>query len=534
MKWLHKILLSTLLWGCFLIVTPVSALLWEDLGLDLYKQIDEWFYELERAQYEYELTGQWEASISEVVWPILADSWHNCDIQSTDDIDDVIGSGENDQIAFILERCTWEEGKLSNSSVESIINGMGYVRNTFRQRALDKTNTTFDVAKIWLYSDGSIENSPFDLMNDLREIDRVIFTEEIEYEWVPYERSADEAMSDRLAWERDEWTSDEDIDDVSDVPETTPDWWEDDITPEIPSLVNDTVDDHSYVCAPENLSGLDLDDLIEINNDISGSDTWWSRTPYVRRYSGWIESSGTSWGWPFAVSGPAGSYSDVRDEWNCDGVFCITIEFQSSEYGLVWGSNLSIEWLLQRSAGHLEKPANASLTQRKMTTNNFEIGSIISNLPDMLRGFWIEVQTKPVPILDVESQNEDSVEWDTFTKNNLLEKYYKNLWLEYSRRNDLDIYGATAEQTKILQTSAGLPIAYSEERSNQLNAFRSKLAENTRQISLEVDKQILSEDLKDFSDQFAELEIFVAAMEDFTSAVAWSIWQLQQIPSRSP
>jgi len=43
--------------------------------------------------------------------------------------------------------------------------------------------------------------------------------------------------------------------------------------------------------------------------------------------------------------------------------------------------------VLSKVAKHLEKPANASLTQRKMTTNNFELGSIIKDLPGMLRGF---------------------------------------------------------------------------------------------------------------------------------------------------
>jgi hypothetical protein len=37
------------------------------LGLDLYKQIDEGFYELEKKQYEYELTGQGETGVQEVV-----------------------------------------------------------------------------------------------------------------------------------------------------------------------------------------------------------------------------------------------------------------------------------------------------------------------------------------------------------------------------------------------------------------------------------------------------------------------------------
>jgi hypothetical protein len=71
---------------------------------------------------------------------------------------------------------------------------------------------------------------------------------------------------------------------------------------------------------------------------------------------------------------------------------------------------MTIETVLKRAAKHLEKPANASLTQRKQTTNNFEIGSIIKDLAGMFRGFGIEVSSKPIPILELEGKNDDLVE----------------------------------------------------------------------------------------------------------------------------
>lgn len=519
---------------CILPFQYTSAFLWEDLGLDLYKQIDEWFYELERKQYEYELTGQWETSVQGVIWPILAEVWVECDINSIDEMENVLGNGVTDQVPFIVQRCAGESEKMSNEVIERIVGQMEDIKNNFRERALSKANTTFDVAKIWLYSDGNIENSPFDLIHDLQEIDRIIFSEEIPYEWVPYEKSANDALNDFLEEDKSYlYVDDVIIEEEDDIAEEV--LSEEEIIPEIPTFLDDIIEDHSYVCAPStDLSGLDIDDLEDVLEDI-----WWVRdprviNPYTRWYSWWIATNGSSWGGPFATSWPAGLYSPVRDEWNCDSWFCITIEFRKSDYWLTGWNTQAIDALLTKAAGHLEKPANASLTQRKMTTNNFELWSIIKDLPGMLRGFWIEVQSKPVPILDVESDNEDLVDGDFLEVENLLSIYYKNQGLDYNRRNDLDIYNAIAEETKILQTSGGMPITYVESKSNELGKFRDALKENNRQISLEIDKRVITDDMKDFSNQFAELERFVAAMEDFTKAVAWSIWQMKQIPSRSP
>jgi len=101
---------------------------------------------------------------------------------------------------------------------------------------------------------------------------------------------------------------------------------------------------------------------------------------------------------------------------------------------------MSIEKIIARAGKHLEKPANTSLTQRKMTTNNFELGSIIKNLPDMLRGFGMEVQSKPIPILDLENENSDVPEGDIYEIENMIAAYYKNSGLDYERANDLSIF----------------------------------------------------------------------------------------------
>jgi len=69
----------------------------------------------------------------------------------------------------------------------------------------------------------------------------------------------------------------------------------------------------------------------------------------------------------------------------------------------------------------------------------------------MFRGFGIQIQTKPVPILELAGDIDD--ESGPYATIHMLEEYYKNAGLDYHRKNDLDIFEAKAYETKIFQTS---------------------------------------------------------------------------------
>lgn len=513
-------------------MNSTSAFLWEDLGLDLYRQIDEWFWSLEAKQYEYELTGQWEADINQVLEPIFADNGLKCDIGSSSDIERMLADGN---VWMIVERCVWEWNPIPATLVEEVTNTLNYIRNTFKDRAETKSKKTYEVARIWLYSDWNIENSPFDLITDLQEIDRVIFSEELEYNWIEKDKSADEELDDFLREDKDylyEEDEDEEIDpeeDIEEDEETDPEdeeWFED---------IVDELDYHTYVCEPgDDLSGLDVSEVDDIIDSIEWTG-WYVPHPTYWEYPGWVYTNGASWWWPFPGGTTlTGNYTPVTDDWKCDqgSFFCIIIEMQKSNYGLAGWETMTIETVLKRAAKHLEKPANASLTQRKQTTNNFEIGSIIKDLAGMFRGFGIEVSSKPIPILELEGKNDDLVEWDLFEIENLLKTYYKNAGLDYDRRNDLHNFTSKAEEEKVIETSAEMAIPYVEDRINELENFETALRENNRIVSLAVDKTILQDDMKQFWDQFTELERFVAAIEDFCKAITGITGEMKKIPSR--
>lgn len=519
------------LWLILFIPLSTSAFLWSDLGLDIYGQIDKNYKWLEQKQYEHELTAQWEADINEVLEPIFADYGVTCNIGTSADIDSMLS--ENN-IAEIVERCSWQDESVPAILAERVSNALWYIKNTYTQRAETKAQKTFEVERIWLYSDGNIENSPFDLVEDLIQIDTIIFTQELEYEWVARDNAEDDferhisGEDTNIDTKREEEIIDEDISiDTQDWPLLDPDeiLWEG---------IIDFLDYHSYVCVDPNQSGLDN----TISNDIIWDIEWfgafvsnprfWEYPEGIVRLDGWWDGPTLWW------NSLTGNYSPVRDDFPCDWFFCITIEFQKSDYGLAgWESN-SIESILQKAGKHIEKPANASLTQRKQTTNNFELWSIIDDLPGMLRGFWIDVSSKPVPILDLENEREESVQWDLYEVENLLSVYYKNQWLDYERRNDLSIFGSREHEQKVFQTAGGMPIWYTENRLNELAAFQNALRENNRIISQSVNNEIITKDLQQFSDLFAELEVFTLAIEDFVFAFSWNLEEMKRIPTRSP
>jgi len=489
---------------------PVSALLWEDLGLDLYKQIDGGFATLERKQYEYELTWQWETSIDEVIAPILNSRWLDCDFTGSKNIESALWNTDDNQVAFILQRCWYEDWNAPIRVVEEVNSALIYIKNTFRERSEEKSRATYEIAKIWLYSDGNLENSPFDLIDDLREIDRVIFTQELEYNWEAFSNSNNDENLDAFLEEDKAYLYDEQ-EDISDEEEIED--GETDLSVEEVDWLEEELEDfftHSYVCLPwDNTSWLDESNL----DDILESIEWWGSSLW-------------------------GTYNTVTDEWGCNptSFFCIVIEIESSDYGLKWWETMTIEKVLATAAGHLEKPANASLTQKKMTTNNFEISSMIQNLPDMLRGFWIQVSTKPVPILEFENESQDVVDGPQSNAEKKLVSYYKNLSLDFERRNDLMIFrkisgGRSEEVQKVLQTSAGMPAPYVEDRVNELKKFQRALAENNRLLSRATDSSISYDDMEKFADQFAELERFTAAIEDFVESFTWHVTRLRDIPT---
>ncbi len=588
-----KKLLFFITWALlFLSFFSISALgfLWEDLWLDLYKSIDEWFEELEFKQYQYEMSGQAQESggrLIEHINDILKDNWVHCEIESISDME-LIAGATNNQIQAVYQKCKPEEltdeeesktdrnWNLSPIYIENVIREVKRVKASLENRAEEKSRQIYDIARIWLYSDGISENSPFDLITDIEEIDRVIFSEELEYIWEDYGtldfwNEVDDYLSgnDRIAnapynRENQDDISEASSEDISD-PEWSANWdnWDtDDSIRDIIETLDEngdpivtTYDGHSYACYEDygenwlnertlnwletNIyaSGRDIEDQISIYGRAPGS---LGDIDNRIRWRAWIpiESRELKAKTRF---GPEWLHNKVYDTFWCDSFFCLSISFVTKQQSLFWAGGgwqtVSVESILSRVADHFDHISKTSLIQGKMTTNNFENNLVIPDLGDMLRWFWIQIQSKPVPILNVDnSENEEknNLQWDVFTWSNLIKEYYKNLGLSYERSNDLDIFDWKIIELQAIINSWGQPIVNTVEKLEVYNDFKNALAAENDILSQAIDHKIIQEDLEDFHSQFIELERFTLSIDDFAIAISGWIEQMDKIPTQKP
>jgi len=134
--------------------------------------------------------------------------------------------------------------------IEKVQNAIAYTKSSYLIRAQEKTEATYEIARVGLYSDGNIENSPFDLIFDIQEIDRVIFSEEIEYEGEE-SNGSDDKKYDNFFKEDKKYLYDSDALLPKDI--TSPDIVDKDgIAEDAPVVLLDSIDDHRYMCPVNN------------------------------------------------------------------------------------------------------------------------------------------------------------------------------------------------------------------------------------------------------------------------------------------
>ncbi len=448
----------------------------EPTGLDLYKKIDSWIYDLEVKYLDKELKW-WNVSKSIIdnLKKLAKEAWldESCINwnPTTKDIQNIYN--DNDSVSILNELLKNCYDKDDNSiSTQTFNNYLKLINNVYLEssnKAQKKVDNIYKIWRIWMYSDWIDENSPFDLMSDIKDIDSIIFDEKIPYNWVNNDIWRDVRAA--LSW--------------------------------LNSLNNSKIvsDANKTVC---------------VSNDFDINSVFWTNTWST---STWNTLQNT---W----------YSKVNDNnaWPCNNFFCIVIKFVTYSHKVLWWSNLSIEWLLKRSNDHLKKFSATSWIQAKMTINHFEIWLKDLNLPDIFH-VWIQVSYKPVPLLDLDTPKNKKQDDDDFKSKNLLIRYYRNLWLDYERANDLNILKKKEPELKSLLDSTEL---WQNEVTNKMGNYNNiieKIKKENEFVSQTViDKKILADEVEDFYHNFLELESFSRAFMDYTLWVSWVVWKMNQIP----
>ena len=170
--------------------TQISFGLFSDpLWLDLYKNIDRWIYDLELKYVDRELKW-WDTS-----WSIMEELKKVEELSQVTDCYDIdfktqdiknIATDQNNWIELLfnkLEKCQVDWAL----DVKTLTEYQTFIANYYNkalESAQNKVWKTYEVSRIWLYSDWNEENSPFDIMLDMQDIDKIIFETETEYNWV--------------------------------------------------------------------------------------------------------------------------------------------------------------------------------------------------------------------------------------------------------------------------------------------------------------------------------------------------------------
>jgi hypothetical protein len=562
----------------FILIIKASFLfsfsfLWTDLWLDLYKNIDSGIDSLEKKQYSYELKWwiEWW-TIADKINRILKNKWLGyCKVDKdiTEDILKKILQGS----IFLLRNLMPEE--CSDVSILGDINqSIVSLDKEIKERAKIKTKEIQNISKIWLYSDWNIENSPFDIIEDIKQIDQIVFTQKIEYEW---EKNIwDNELWDYLKWKLDKIENNlnkklnKKLDNLNEETDKIINWEKEDEDKKdnsdleennIENINNDYVnivwDKTKYSCPYwEDESWLSVEDLKNIinhdnsnwwNGDINNTidENWIIDIDYTE-YNPWkfwfSTQKDENWNFITVENEPYSSVND-NDFWSCETFFCITVEFITHNGWLLWESEntMSIQALLERSNWHLKKFANSSLIQSQMGTQNFELSLRDLDLSEIF-SFWMIITKKTPPILDLqwfndeveaELESKDKKDWvdnNPLSKNNLLRARFESSWIDIKRENDLSIYFDRIWEKISVANWAELNIAKVKEN----NKKRKEILLSISDLNLHLDNVINSEsnssDTNLLYEEFLELERFTSEIQWYTNDLYKIVWKMVEIP----
>lgn len=484
-------------------------------SFDLYKTIDKWNYELTQQIITQE--AKWNSSNPDYLKKLNQEAallWLKECFKNNLNIDDLNNLYLWDSSNFnkkIIDSCwNWDENSKKNietNYLEKYQKIWKLVYSKIKNTSENKVDNIYKLSKIWMYSDWNTKNSPFDIIDDLKAIDDIVFEKEFKYNWenttdlttklLNVEESEVSAanMAPFVPWEIHNITQDGNFNSY-DLKWLDNNNFVCDINDPLWNQIKDIINDKNA----------DLENLL-VNNNTSS----WSYT----LEDTWYEVKWDNWVWP------------------CYNFFCIQIDFVMNSYDLlIWWKNNSIEWLIKRSNQHLKKIASTSLVQSKMTTNNFELWLKDLDLSEIFH-VWIHVSTKPAPILNLDKNWDDPNKSD-LSSNSLLERYYWNLWLDYKRANDLNNYRLNSEKLKNIQMLNWLNSNYLNFKNEEYDEYKSKQEKRAEFVQNNyIDQKLNYNELDSFYNDFIEVENFTYSMLDYAKNLNSIIKWMNKIPKSS-
>ena len=173
-------------------------------SFDLYNNIDKWYEELE-SQFTVREISWWgeNLSIAEVLNKNASVEKLNECFKSNINYFDVKNLATwDDSTSFntkILNSC-WKNWQISQSLLSKYQKIAISTYNKWLIKASTKVDNIYKISRIWLYSDWIKENSPFDLVTDIEEINDIVFEKELTYNWQQW-YDLSQKVDDLLYWD---------------------------------------------------------------------------------------------------------------------------------------------------------------------------------------------------------------------------------------------------------------------------------------------------------------------------------------------
>jgi len=553
---MKKFIIFLFLFISFFSVLKTEAFLGESPDLNLYKEIDNWYSKLQLKQLEYELKWWDNWNFTDYINKQLKDNGYKLCLKnlSIEDLNQII---TNEDIGLLNKKidkeCSWIKWWIPINYISKYIIFFKKIYNDAKKRAEEKSKHIYELAQLWLYVDWNTENSPFDLINDLREIDKIIFWEEIEYNWEENSTFLDKYFENPFL----DINQDNNQNENNNTGSINNNWNNDSnnnssddnntiINDENNNNIENIPDWNNYVCPQSNdQSWLDENELTKLKEDFNKniwtnkykynfntSKSWHLKLPDTNKID---TKDALKWDKNFYLKLNKWWYNSVNDNssWWCppDQYYCITIEFITHNQKLLWyWKTKSILNLLEVSNWHLKKAVNTSLLQAKMWTNNFE--NILRDL-DFSEMFHmgIIISKKSPPILNLETKKEEILYKTNPRYKKILASLYRSQWLDYKRKNDITILQKKEYNEKSIYNLEWVALTkINEQKKDQDKFFKNLEKENNYFINHKTDliNQWL---LNDFYQELLEYEKFVLWLKKYTDLMFWDIKKLYLKPT---
>jgi len=518
-----------------------NAFFWSASSLDLYKNIDTWINELDDKLFEFEINGwiKWTSILEEINELAINDKYIEClDVSknlSIEEFKEIIQKEDLGKLwTYLNSTCSKDDTNWMKILVDYLLYFKEY-EDKINTKTETKSKQIYQISNIWLYSDWKIENSWFDLISDIEEIDKIIFADVVDYEWwdnVDLGESIYWFIESIGEWTREllNWSTDSiDLNNDSNKEEN-----DDTINTSENSDESTIETNNTYLCSDDiQTSWLSKDNLsfilnnIDTNlnnwiivNDSVNSNIWNWDTDNLEEE--WSNNWNTDIWW---------GYQSITDlsEWPCNEFFCIDIEYITYDHNLFWWwENITIEYLLNRSNEHLGKFASTSLIPASMSQNNFQLWLEWLNLPDIFH-IWFQISTKPVPILDLAAEDKKD-EWE-FALKNMLESFYKSKWLDYKRRNDLTMLNNLEQDKQSVLNAKELTVRNAFlNQQEYYNDYLINKEEKAKLFNKIIEKKVSYWVLETFEKQYTELDKFTLGINNYVQNIHSIILKLNAKP----